>query len=76
MTARTTAEDFSRAQREHITRLAALPPQAVQETKALLNQHLRANAVRALGLGLAAEYQSHEQPEYREAGERLRTRDR
>ena len=57
-------------------RLAALPPQAVQETKALLNQHLRANAVRALGLGLAAEYQSHEQPEYREAGERLRPRDR
>ncbi|MBK6671594.1 MAG: enoyl-CoA hydratase/isomerase family protein [Actinobacteria bacterium] len=57
-------------------RLAALPPQAVQETKALLNQHLRANAVRALGLGLATEYQSHEQPEYREAGERLRTRDR
>lgn len=53
-------------------RLAALPPQAVQETKAILNQHLRANAVRALGYGLATESQSHEQPEYREAGERLR----
>jgi len=53
-------------------RLAALPPQAVQETKAVLNQHLRANAVRALGYGLATESQSHEQPEYREAGERLR----
>ncbi|HEV8115554.1 MAG TPA: enoyl-CoA hydratase/isomerase family protein, partial [Acidimicrobiales bacterium] len=40
-------------------RLAAQPPQAVQETKAILNQHLRANAVRALGYGLAAESQSH-----------------
>lgn len=45
-------------------RLAAQPPQAVQETKALLNQHLRANAVRALGYGLAAESQSHDLPEY------------
>lgn len=52
-------------------RLAALPPQAVQETKAILNQHLRANAVRALGYGLATESQSHDQPEYRDAGERL-----
>lgn len=53
-------------------RLAAQPPQAVQETKALLNQHLRANAVRALGFGLAAESQSHDLPEYAEVGERLK----
>lgn len=53
-------------------RLAALPPQAVQETKAVLNQHLRANAVRALGYGLATESQSHETPEYTDASERLR----
>lgn len=53
-------------------RLAARPPQAVQETKALLNQHLRANAVRALGYGLAAESQSHDTPEYADSSERLR----
>ncbi|HEX7132185.1 MAG TPA: enoyl-CoA hydratase/isomerase family protein [Iamia sp.] len=53
-------------------RLAAQPAQAVQETKALLNQHLRANAVRALGYGLAAESQSHDLPDYREAAERLK----
>lgn len=53
-------------------RLAAQPPQAVQETKSVLNQHLRANAVRTLGYGLAAESQSHDLPEYRAVGERLR----
>ena len=53
-------------------RLAAQPPQAVQATKALLNQHLRANAVRALGYGLAAEGQSHDTPEYEAAAESLR----
>lgn len=53
-------------------RLAAQPPQAVQETKALLNQHLRANAVRALGYGLAAESQSHDTNAYKAAGEALR----
>lgn len=55
-------------------RLAAQPPQAVQETKALLNQHLRANAVRALGYGLAAESQSHDLPEYEALGEQLKPR--
>lgn len=55
-------------------RLAAQPPQAVQETKALLNQHLRANAVRALGYGLAAESQSHDLPEYEAVGEQLKPR--
>jgi enoyl-CoA hydratase/carnithine racemase len=53
-------------------RLAAQPPQAVQETKAILNQHLRANAVRALGYGLATESQSHDTAEYAEWSERLR----
>ena len=53
-------------------RLAAQPPQAVQETKAVLNQHLRANAVRSLGYGLAAESSSHDQPEYLAVGESLR----
>ena len=57
-------------------RLAAQPPQAVQATKAILNQHLRANAVRALGYGLAAESQSHDMPEYAHAAESLRPRDR
>lgn len=55
-------------------RLAALPPQAVQETKAILNQHLRANAVRALGYGLAAETASHDTADYAAAAERLRRR--
>lgn len=53
-------------------RLATQPPQAVQETKAILNQRLRANAVAALGYGLAAESQSHDTEDYRRAGERLR----
>lgn len=53
-------------------RLAAQPPQAVQETKALLNQHLRANAVRALRFGLAAEGASHDTPDYLDAAERLK----
>jgi enoyl-CoA hydratase/carnithine racemase len=53
-------------------RLAAQPPQAVQETKRLLNQHLRANAERTLALGLEMEGRSHDTPEYRAAAERLR----
>jgi enoyl-CoA hydratase/carnithine racemase len=56
-------------------RLAAQPPQALQETKAILNQHLRANAVRALGYGLATESQSHDTAEYAEWSERLRPQD-
>jgi enoyl-CoA hydratase/carnithine racemase len=46
-------------------KLAALPPQAVQDTKALLNQVLRNAAVAALGMGIAAESQSHDTIEYR-----------
>jgi enoyl-CoA hydratase len=53
-------------------RLAAQPPQAVQDTKAILNQHLRANAVRALGYGLAAEGQSHDTADYKAAAERIK----
>jgi enoyl-CoA hydratase/carnithine racemase len=57
-------------------RLAALPPQAVQDTKAVLNQHLRRSAVAALGYGLAAETHSHDTPEYAEVPERFRSRPR
>jgi enoyl-CoA hydratase/carnithine racemase len=56
-------------------RLAAQPAQAVQETKAILNQHLRANAVRALGYGLATESQSHDTTDYADAAQRLRSAD-
>ncbi len=51
-------------------RLAELPSQAVQETKAVLNQHLRSAAVATLGYGLAAESQSHDTAEYRVVAER------
>jgi enoyl-CoA hydratase len=57
-------------------RLAALPTQAVQDTKAVLNQHLRRSAVAALGYGLAAETHSHDTPEYAEVPERFRSRPR
>lgn len=53
-------------------RLAAQPPQAVQETKALLNRHLKANAERVLEAGLAAETASHDTPEYQAAAEAMR----
>lgn len=56
-------------------RLAAQPPQAIQETKALLNQHLKANAVRALVKGLAAESESHDTPEYAAIGEKLKPKE-
>ena len=53
-------------------RLAAQPPQAIQQTKALLNQHLRANAARTLAQGLEAEGQSHDTPEYEAIGQSLK----
>ncbi|HVM64974.1 MAG TPA: enoyl-CoA hydratase/isomerase family protein [Acidimicrobiales bacterium] len=53
-------------------RIAAQPPQAVQDTKAVLNQHLRAAAVAALGMGLAAETHSHDTAEYGDVVERNR----
>jgi enoyl-CoA hydratase/carnithine racemase len=55
-------------------RIAALPPQAVQDTKQVLNQHLRQAAVTVLGYGLAAESQSHDTPEYRAIPEAFRAR--
>ena len=51
-------------------RLAALPPQAVQDTKAALNLRLREAAVHVLAHGLAAESQSHDTAAYREVVER------
>jgi enoyl-CoA hydratase len=48
-------------------RLASLPPQAVQDTKMVLNQPLRSAAVSALDFGLAAESQSHDTEEYAQA---------
>ena len=57
-------------------RLAALPPQAVQDTKAILNQQLRLSAVTALGFGLAAETHSHDTPEYAAVPEQFRSRRR
>lgn len=55
-------------------RLAAQPPQAVQETKRLLNQHLRANAERTLALGLEMEGRSHDTPEYRAVADAMAER--
>jgi len=55
-------------------KIAALPPQAVQDTKMVLNQHLRQSAVSVLGYGLAAESQSHDTAEYRAVPEQFRAR--
>jgi enoyl-CoA hydratase len=57
-------------------RLAGMAPQAVQDTKGVLNQHLRASAVAALGYGLAAETHSHDTPEYAAVPEAFRKRQR
>ncbi|MEV5559261.1 enoyl-CoA hydratase/isomerase family protein [Nonomuraea wenchangensis] len=57
-------------------KLAALPWQAVQDTKSVLNQHLRQAAVSTLGYGLAAESQSHDTQEFREIPARFRARRR
>jgi enoyl-CoA hydratase len=56
-------------------RLAALPWQAVQDTKSVLNQHLRQSAVAALGFGFAAESQSHDTAEYRAVPSTFRSRE-
>lgn len=53
-------------------RIAAQPPQAVQDSKAVLNQILRSNAVATLGYGIAAESQSHDTDEYGATVERMR----
>jgi len=57
-------------------RLASLPWQAVQDTKFVLNQHVRQAAVASLGFGLAAESQSHDTAEYRAVPGRFRSRTR
>jgi enoyl-CoA hydratase/carnithine racemase len=57
-------------------RLADLPPQAVQDTKSVLNQLLRQAAVNVLGFGLSAESQSHDTEEYRAIPEKFRSRNR
>jgi enoyl-CoA hydratase/carnithine racemase len=57
-------------------RLAKLPPQAVQDTKAVLNQPLRLSSVTSLGFGLAAETHSHDTPEYAAVPEQFRSRKR
>ncbi|MET0821329.1 MAG: enoyl-CoA hydratase-related protein [Aeromicrobium sp.] len=57
-------------------RLAALPAQAVQDTKTVLNQHLRQAAVHSLGFGLAAESQSHDTADYRAVPETFRSREK
>jgi enoyl-CoA hydratase/carnithine racemase len=53
-------------------RLADQPPQAVRETKRILNEQLRANAERALVAGLEAELASHDTPEYRAAADAMK----
>ena len=55
-------------------RLAALPPQAVQDTKLVLNQVLRERAAGTLPFGLAAESQSSDTAEYAEAPMRFAER--
>ncbi|MEY2470908.1 MAG: enoyl-CoA hydratase [Actinomycetota bacterium] len=52
-------------------RLAAQPPQALRETKRILNEVLRRNAHRALQAGLDAEHASHDTPEYQAAAEAM-----
>jgi enoyl-CoA hydratase/carnithine racemase len=52
-------------------RLASLPPQAVQDTKLVLNQLLRERAASVLPLGLAAESQSCDTAEYAEVPDKF-----
>ena len=55
-------------------RLALQPAQALQDTKAVLNQQLRLAAVVTLGMGLAAETHSHDTAEYAAVIEQNRAR--
>ena len=68
------AEEVVDRARAYAHRLAALPPQAVQDTKALLNQQLRLSATAVLGYGLAAETHSHDTPEYAAVPEKFKRR--
>jgi len=58
------AEELLDATTAFAGRLASLPPQAVQDTKLVLNQLLRERAAAALPFGLAAESQSSDTAEY------------
>jgi enoyl-CoA hydratase/carnithine racemase len=53
-------------------RLASQPPQALRETKRILNEVLRRNAKHALQTGLDAENASHDTPEYQAAAEGMK----
>ena len=66
-------DDLMAQARTFAHRLAAMPWQAIQDTKHVLNRHLRQAAVGAVGLGLAAESQSHDTAEYRAVPEQFRT---
>ncbi len=55
-------------------RLAGMPPQAVQETKALLNRSLHQTVTSALTLAIAAESASFEEPDFQENLNRMRSR--
>lgn len=55
-------------------KVAALPWQAVQDTKMVLNQHLRQSAVTTHGYGLAAESQSHDTEDFAAIPEKFRAR--
>ena len=61
------AEELMDAATAFARRLASLPPQAVQDTKLVLNQILRERAASVLPFGLAAESQSSDTVEYAEA---------
>jgi enoyl-CoA hydratase len=64
-------EDLMDAAVAFARRLAGLPPQAVQDTKLVLNQVLRERAASVLPFGLAAESQSSDTAEYAEAPARF-----
>ena len=70
------AADLMKEATAFAQRLASLPPQAIQDTKLTLNQHLRLAAVTTLGMGLAAESQSHDTPEYAEVPEKFQSRNK
>ena len=65
------AEELMAAATAFARRLASLPPQAVQDTKLVLNQILRERAASLLPFGLAAESQSSDTVEYAEAPARF-----
>lgn len=57
-------------------RLAALPPQSVRETKAVLNEALRAAVVSVLPAAIAAESASFDEPAFRSNLDRMLDRSR